>query len=52
MGRVDQSVRFWLFETLSREVRVDVHLLPTSRYICLSLLRHFMDAIKDKINRT
>ncbi|KAG5592275.1 hypothetical protein H5410_042789 [Solanum commersonii] len=31
--RVDQSVRSWLFATLSREVLVDVHLLPTSRDI-------------------
>ncbi|TMW88787.1 hypothetical protein EJD97_018085 [Solanum chilense] len=34
--RVNQSVRSWIFATLSREVLVDVHLLPTSRDIwCL-----------------
>jgi len=46
--RVDQSVRSWLFATLSREVLVDVHLLPTSRDIWLSLNRRFMDASQAK----
>jgi len=46
--RVDQSVRSWLFATLSREVLVDVHLLPTSRDIWLSLHRRFMDASQAK----
>ncbi|KAG5621348.1 hypothetical protein H5410_006566 [Solanum commersonii] len=46
--RVDQSVRSWLFATLSHEVLVDVHLLPTSRDIWLSLLRRFMDASQAK----
>nr|XP_016443853.1 PREDICTED: uncharacterized protein LOC107769178 [Nicotiana tabacum] len=46
--RVDQSVRLWLFATLSREVLVDVHLLPTSRDIWISLQKRFMDASQAK----
>ncbi|KAH0696085.1 hypothetical protein KY289_013567 [Solanum tuberosum] len=45
--RIDQSVRSWLFATLSREVLMDVHLLPTSRDIWNSLQRRYMDASKE-----
>ena len=46
--RVDQSVTSWIFATLSREVLVDVHLLPTSHDIWLSLNRRYMDASEAK----
>ena len=46
--KIDQSVRSWLFTTLSREVLLDVHLLPTSRDIWLSLHRCYMDPSQDK----
>ncbi|KAG5627801.1 hypothetical protein H5410_013019 [Solanum commersonii] len=42
--RIDQSVSSWLFATLSRNVLLDVHLLPASRDIWLSLHRRYMDA--------
>ncbi|KAG5612785.1 hypothetical protein H5410_024066, partial [Solanum commersonii] len=41
-------VHFWLFATLSREVLLEVHLLPTSRGIWLSLHRRYMDANQAK----
>ncbi|KAL3375817.1 hypothetical protein AABB24_002671 [Solanum stoloniferum] len=46
--KIDQSVRSWLFATLSRDVLLDVHLLLTSRDIWLSLHRRFMDASQAK----
>ncbi|KAH0698710.1 hypothetical protein KY284_012925 [Solanum tuberosum] len=46
--RIDQSVRSWLFATLSREVLMDVHLLPTSCDIWNSLQRRYMDASQEK----
>ncbi|KAF3671634.1 hypothetical protein FXO37_07936 [Capsicum annuum] len=46
--KIDQSVRSWLFATLSRDVLLDVHLLPTSRDIWLSLQRCYMDASQAK----
>ncbi|KAH0655006.1 hypothetical protein KY285_029888 [Solanum tuberosum] len=47
--RVDQSVRSWIFATLSREVLVDVHLLPISHDIWLSLNHRYMDASQAKL---
>jgi len=46
--RVDQSVRSWIFATLSREVLVDVHLFPTSHDIWLSLNSRYMNASQAK----
>jgi len=44
--KIDQSVRSWLFATLSRDVLLDVHLFPTSRDIWLSLHRRFMVRVR------
>nr|XP_016501947.1 PREDICTED: uncharacterized protein LOC107820220 [Nicotiana tabacum]XP_016501948.1 PREDICTED: uncharacterized protein LOC107820220 [Nicotiana tabacum]XP_016501949.1 PREDICTED: uncharacterized protein LOC107820220 [Nicotiana tabacum]XP_016501950.1 PREDICTED: uncharacterized protein LOC107820220 [Nicotiana tabacum]XP_016501951.1 PREDICTED: uncharacterized protein LOC107820220 [Nicotiana tabacum] len=46
--KVDQNVRSWLFATLSREVLMDVHLLPTSHDIWNSLQRCYIDASQAK----
>ncbi|KAM3270617.1 hypothetical protein P3S67_028819 [Capsicum chacoense] len=46
--KIDQSVRSWLFATLSRDVLFDIHFLPTSRDIWLSLHLRYMDASQAK----
>lgn len=44
--RHDQSVRSWLFATVSQDVLLDVHELPTSREIWIALERRYLDQSK------